>query len=52
MRCFDEGIFVKFGPKNSRAELVGAFPSHQRSNWTEGGGLQIFTTFLGAIEAI
>jgi hypothetical protein len=24
----------------------------KQSNWTEGGGLQIFTTFLGAIEAI
>jgi len=22
------------------------------SNWTEGGGLQIFATFLGAIETI
>jgi hypothetical protein len=24
----------------------------RRSNWTEGVGLQIFATFLGAIEAI
>jgi hypothetical protein len=24
----------------------------KRSNWTEGSGLQIFATFLSAIEAI
>jgi hypothetical protein len=24
----------------------------RRQFWTEGGGLQIFATFLGAIEAI
>jgi len=31
---------------------MGAFPSHLTEQLDRRGGLQIFTTFLGAIEAI
>jgi hypothetical protein len=30
----------------------GHFRLIRRSNWTEGGGLKIFATLLGAIDAI
>jgi hypothetical protein len=44
---FDEGIFVKFGPKNSRAARVGAFSSHQTEQLDGRGWIEIFCNFLG-----
>jgi hypothetical protein len=48
MRAFSSSLAQKTHVPRSLVH----FRLIKRSNWTEGGGLQIFTTFLGAIEAI
>jgi hypothetical protein len=54
-RCvfvINEVIFVNLCLKNHVLRTWVHFHHIRQSNWTEGGGLQIFATFLSAIEAI